>query len=220
MAKSWTALRFRQAVEGNKGLEAILTAYRNLSMACANPGAEMGLSESYRAWTGVAIPALPDPVVVVGKATAPWGIYIVQSISKKDQAPAHCMPISVIEVAFLDMLSPKEKDACAKDFVDRWVRNQPKLDKQPELVNLLKKAGWEIDDVAAWPRSSADSYWRATPKAPLTGSDEPMPSWVTSNAPVTAGDKGAKKLPSTSTSRHSSGPVPGVSLGENDELPF
>jgi hypothetical protein len=89
-----------------------------------------------------------------------------------------------------------------------------------ETAAMLTEAGWEIDDVSAWARSSADSYWRSRPTT-TSGSDEPMPQWVTQKGSANADATIGQKPTSSPVSRPSSGSVPDVSTGgDNEELPF
>jgi hypothetical protein len=152
---------YKSAVK-NKSNDAIVMAHMVLRPYFAHTGSQAVLAQAYVQWAGHGIPDSPI-FAIRAPSVLPWAIAVYQAPPWPSDIPKHAIPVSIIEVAYINMAPVDVKPRICKTIVSQWEFLHTKL-APVDIIQVFKDAGWDTDQALMWSKDVAESYWNKQEK--------------------------------------------------------
>lgn len=191
---------YRRAVEKNDG-PGVVAAYRGLWRHFQSPGAQEALCTAYVDWTGKApLPPPSDQVIIRAPKLLPWTIALVSAPPWPSDLPGHAIPLSVIELGYLELCPKPLRDNLHKEMIRQWESSHIPQDVA-QVLRWFDETQWEVHRIRSLQPDAASFSFE--PLAPSSGSSAPSKKPTAGSAPAATAASSTKKA----TTGKSSGPA-------------
>lgn len=133
----------------------VVATYRALQPFFAQVGVQGPLATEYSAWTGRAVPSRPhSDVVIQTPRLLPWTIALCSG-PPWPSLPAHAIPVSVLELIYLQQAPEAARERLHEEIVKAWERGHLPSDVRDVLRWFEKPEDWEVISIRATPSGAA-----------------------------------------------------------------